>query len=112
LWIFPKKALRTGCKDNYAVGLLVATALLSIVVVPATMEIFRLVTGVPLHMRASSVAEIVLVTILLPLLIGIAVRRLFPLFADQASPISGLIASVLLVLGLLPILISAAKSIL
>jgi BASS family bile acid:Na+ symporter len=110
--VFPKKALKAGCKENYAVGLLVATALLSIVLVPATMEIFRLVTGVPLHMSASSVAEIVLVTILLPLLIGIAVRRLFPLFADQASPIAGAIASVLLVLGLLPILFSAARTML
>jgi BASS family bile acid:Na+ symporter len=110
--VFPKKALTTGCKENYAVGLLVATALLSIVLIPVTIEIFRVVTGVPLHMPAISVAEIVLVTILLPLLIGIAIRRLFPLFADQASPITASIALVLLVLGLSPILFSAARTML
>ena len=110
--VFQKKALKIGCKGNYAVGLLVATGLFSIVVIPATMEIFRLVTGVPLHMFAGSVAEIVLVTILLPLLGGIAVRKLAPLFAERASPIIGFVASLLLVVGFLPVLFTAAKTML
>jgi bile acid:Na+ symporter, BASS family len=107
--VFPKKVLKIGCKDNYAVGLLVATGLLSILFVPAAMEVFRLVTGVPLHMSVSSVAEMVLITILLPLLVGIGVRRLAPSFAEQAAPAIGLAASLLLVLGLLPVLPTAAK---
>jgi len=108
--VFPKKALKVGCKENYAVGLLVAAGLLSIVFVPATMELFRLVTNVPLQMPVSSVAETVLVTILFPLLLGIAVRRLAPSLADQAAPIIGAVAAILLVLGLLPVLFTSAKT--
>jgi bile acid:Na+ symporter, BASS family len=108
--VFPKKALKIGCKEDYAVGLLVAVSLLSIVLVPATIEIFGLVTGVPLHMPVSSVAEMVLVTILVPLLAGVGVRRLAPRFAEQAAPIIGTAASLLLVLGFLPVLPVAAKT--
>jgi bile acid:Na+ symporter, BASS family len=110
--VFPKKALKIGCKENYAVGLLVAAGLLSVVLVPATMELFRLVTNVPLQMSVSSVAEMVFVTILLPLLLGIGVRRLAPLLAEPAAPIISTAASLLLVLGLLPVLFSAAKTML
>jgi bile acid:Na+ symporter, BASS family len=110
--VFPKKALKIGCKENYAIGLLVAAGLLSIVVVPATMELFRVITGVPLHMSTGSVAETVLITIVLPLLGGIGVRRLAPSFAERAAPTIALAASVLLILGLLPVLFTAARTML
>jgi BASS family bile acid:Na+ symporter len=108
--VFPRKALNIGGKENYAVGLLVAAGLLSIVLVPATMELFRLVTNVPLQMSVSSVAETVFVTILLPLLFGIGVRRLATSLAERAAPIIGPVASLLLVLGFLPVLFSSAKT--
>src|SRR6266851_5716958 len=35
--IFPKKALKTGGRDDYSIGLLVATAVLAIIVIPIAM---------------------------------------------------------------------------
>jgi bile acid:Na+ symporter, BASS family len=109
--ILPNKALKAGGKDDYTIGLLVAIAVLSIIVIPITMEIFEKVVGIPLAMRASSVALLVLTTILAPLLVGIAVRRIAPTIADRAArPIAGL-ASVLLILSALPVLIGMAPTI-
>src|SRR6185369_15839666 len=54
--IFPKKALKAGGTQAYSIGLLVAAAALSVVVVPLSMEMFERVTGVSLVMRARLVA--------------------------------------------------------
>jgi bile acid:Na+ symporter, BASS family len=107
--VFPKKALKIGCGENYAVGLLVAASLLSIILVPATMELFRLITNVPLQMPVRSVAETVFFTILLPLLLGIGIRRVATALAERAAPIIGPAASILLVLAFLPVVPFAAK---
>ena len=85
--IFPKKAHKAGGKDDYTIGLLVAAAVLSIIVIPITLEIFEKITGVPLAMRARSVALLVLTTILVPLIVGMAVRKLAPAIGiEQRNP--------------------------
>src|SRR5882757_577285 len=56
--IFPKKAFKTGGKDDYTIGLLVATAVLAIVIIPVAMEIFERIVGIPLQMPARSVATL------------------------------------------------------
>ena len=96
--VLPNKALKAGGQENYTIGLLVAAAVISIVVIPITMELFEKITGLPLSMRPGSVASTVLTTILIPLLIGIAVRRFAQAFADRAARPIGLIATVLLAL--------------
>src|SRR5678816_4314357 len=48
--IFPKKAHKAGGKEDYSIGLLVAAAVLSIIVIPVTLEVFEKITGVPLLM--------------------------------------------------------------
>lgn len=106
--IFPKKALKAGGTEAYAIGLLVAAAALSIIVIPLSMKIFESVTGVSLVMQGSAVATLVLTTILAPLLVGIAVRTVAPASADRmAGPIGG-VAPVLLLVAAVPILIGLA----
>jgi BASS family bile acid:Na+ symporter len=109
--ILPNKALKAGGKDDYTIGLLVATAVLSIVVIPITMEIFEKVVGISLAMQAGSVAVLVLTTILAPLLVGIAVRRIAHTIADRAAIPIAVLGSVLLILSALPVLIGMAPSI-
>src|SRR5256885_11885732 len=110
--VFPKSALKAGGKENYTVGLLVAVSVLAIAVVPLAMKIFESIGGVPLSMPARSVANMVFSTILAPLLAGIAVRALAASFAERvARPIS-ISASVLLVLGVLPVLFFATRTVL
>jgi len=102
--IFPKKELKAGGEEDYTVGLLVATVVLAIAVIPITMEIFGKISGEALHMSALSVAIIVFKTVLTPLLLGIALRAVASKLADRmAKPISN-IAAVILILSALPAL--------
>jgi BASS family bile acid:Na+ symporter len=109
--ILPNKALKAGGKEDYTIGLLVAAAVLSIIVIPVTLEIFEKITGVSLAMRAGSVAVLVLTTILAPLLAGIAVRRIAPAIADRAAKPIAVLATVLLILCALPVLIGLARAV-
>jgi BASS family bile acid:Na+ symporter len=110
--LFPRRALKAGGRENYTLGLLVAMALLAIVVIPVTMEIFGPLTSLPLQMPARSIASLVLNTVLLPLSAGITLRLLAPGFAQRAASRIGILASVLLVLSLVPVLFVSARSIL
>jgi bile acid:Na+ symporter, BASS family len=107
--LFPKKALQGRGQENYTLGLLVAAALLAVIVVPATMHIFENIVGVPLRMSARAIALLVFKTILAPLLAGIVLRASVPSFAARTSEKIGTVASVLLVLGILPVLIFSAR---
>ncbi|HVN18377.1 MAG TPA: hypothetical protein VMU05_06375 [Dongiaceae bacterium] len=102
--IFPKKVLKAGGRENYTIGLLVATVVLAIVAIPITMEIFEKVTGVPLSISSLSVAVIVFKTVLTPLLAGIVLRAITSSFADRLTKPISLIAAVLLILSALPAL--------
>lgn len=104
--ILPGKALRAGGRESYAIGLLVAGSLLSIILVPLAMELFQVVFNIPLQMTPRAVAGVVISSVLLPLAAGMAVRSLAPAFADRfASPIS-IAGAVLLVAAFVPVLIS------
>ena len=104
--ILPGKALRAGGRESYAIGLLVAGSLLSIILVPLAMELFQVVFNTPLQMTPRAVAGVVMSSVLLPLAAGMAVRSLAPGFAERiGSPIS-ITATVLLVAAFVPVLIS------
>ena len=103
--ILPNKAFKAGGKEEYIIGLLVAFAVLAIIVIPATMEVVQWFFGIPLSMPFSSVAVLVLITILLPLLFGITIRKFAESLADRAAKLVGLIGLVLLAGCVLLILI-------
>jgi len=110
--ILPKKALKAGGTESYTIGLLVAAAALSIIVIPLSLEMFEWMTGVSLVMQAGSVATLVLTTILAPLVAGIAVRTVAHGRADGLAHPIGVLGSVLLVAGGLPILIGLVRAVL
>jgi BASS family bile acid:Na+ symporter len=110
--VLPKKMMKAGGTESYAIGLLVAVGLLAIIFVPLVMEILRPVFHVPLQMTVGSVALLVLKTVLLPLGLGIAAHRFWPAPAERlAKPISR-IGSVGLLLAVVPILFTAEPQIL
>jgi BASS family bile acid:Na+ symporter len=102
--VFPKKALKAGGEENYTIGLLVATVVLSIVAIPIALEIFERLTGVPLYLSALSISTIVFKTVLAPLLAGIVLRAVASSFANRITKLIGILAAVLLILGALPAL--------
>ena len=101
----PGKAIRAGGDSSYAVGLLVAASLASIVVVPVSVTLLGALLGKPLGMQALPIASLVGVGILLPLGVGIGVHAAAPAASRLAKPVT-VLSGVILVAALVPILIT------
>ena len=108
--ILPNRALKSGGEENYTIGLLVATAMLAFILIPLTIELFEVVSGVTMNVRARDVALIVMTTVLLPLIVGISVRALWPAFAERAAKPIAIVGTVLLALTCLPILFTSLRA--
>ncbi len=103
----PQKELKAGAHASYAIGLLVAAGALAIVFVPFTVWLLGRLYDRPAQISIGSIAQIVLISVLLPLAAGITVRNFAPAFADRiAKPISA-VAAVLLVACTIPLVITA-----
>jgi BASS family bile acid:Na+ symporter len=87
--------------------LLVAAAVSAIVFVPIEVQLIGQIFGKPVHMPPSAVARIVLVSVLLPLAMGVLARRFAPDLAGRAAKPIGAAATALLILVALLILGSA-----
>ena len=96
--IIQKKQLTAGGREKYVVGLLVATSLLAVVLVPLAVVVGDLVFARTAAISPAAVAKIMLMTVLAPLLAGLLLRQWFPK-ADKASRAIMAIAGILLVVA-------------
>jgi BASS family bile acid:Na+ symporter len=110
--VFPKKALKAGGTQEYAIGLLVAVGILAVFLIPITMDLVGRTVGIALRMRMESVAGLVLSATLLPLLFGITVRWFAPALAERAAKPLGILATALLVGSGLPVLVGSFHNVL
>ncbi|HKV98239.1 MAG TPA: hypothetical protein VJN96_00375 [Vicinamibacterales bacterium] len=101
----PKKAMGAGGERSYVIGLLVAASLLSIVIVPLTLEFFEWVSGVPLDISPLRIARSVGLSVLLPLGVGMTIHQLAPALAARVAKPIGIVATVLLAVGVLAVAI-------
>ncbi len=101
--ILPTKEMKAGGQRSYAVGLLVAIALLAIVTVPMTITWFANAFDRTANIEPFAVAKIVLMSVLAPLAAGIALRRWVPAFAERIARPVALLGAVLLVASALPL---------
>jgi bile acid:Na+ symporter, BASS family len=108
--IFPKKQRQIGGKSSYAIGLVVVAALFAVILIPVWLELLGRYFGFEVDEGLRKIIPIVLISILVPLFLGILIRRLAPTFAARAlNPVS-VGANVLLVLAVLPILFTMAPA--
>jgi BASS family bile acid:Na+ symporter len=105
--ILPIKQSKLGGNKSYIYGLLFAAALLSIVLIPLSVKLLALVFRWEASVPLSSVAAIVLRTVLLPLGAGLAVGHLAPAFSRRIEPIVSRLGGLALLIGLVPILLYA-----
>ena len=103
----PGKAMRSGGDSAYTVSLLTTMAALSIVVIPLTMAFFGALFGMPLSIRPTAIANIVANGILLPVAVGALTRWAAPILADKLVKPVRIVASVMLVGGLIVIVMQA-----
>lgn len=102
----PGKEMKLGAAKSYAYGLYVALALLSILVVPATIAVLNAIYPAHYAISVAAVAAVVVSGVLVPLAVGLAVRRFAPDFAARAAPIVAKFSMLLLVLAVVPVLIA------
>jgi bile acid:Na+ symporter, BASS family len=103
----PQKELKAGGHASYAIGLLVAAGALAIVFVPLAVELLGRLFDRPVHISSGTIAQIVLISVLLPLAAGITVRKFAPAFADRIVKPVAVVAAVLLIASALPLVITA-----
>jgi bile acid:Na+ symporter, BASS family len=102
--ILPKKQIKAHGEPSYAIGLLVIAAVVSVIYIPAAIELLDKLLQTPVHMPIWPIAQLVLMTVLAPLMAGMLVRQFTPATALQISKPVALFAAVLLVVSILPVL--------
>jgi BASS family bile acid:Na+ symporter len=110
--LLPRKQLGVGGHATYAMWLLGAAALLAIVFVPGVMALLGVMFNLQGHVSVVTVAKLVTVTVLAPLVAGMLVRYLAPSLAEPLSAPVSRIATLLLVAGLVPVLLASGPAIL
>lgn len=108
--LLPGRQQKAGGHSSYALGLMAIVGLISIVTVPATMQLLGRFSVRPLEMSSGAIAALVLRTVVLPLVAGIALRALVPALAERVAKPLGLLAKVLLALGALGLLAGVLPS--
>lgn len=102
--LVPGKALKLGGRVEYVYGLQVAMALLAIVTVP----LLGTLTAAYYHSSArfpmSVVATNIAIGLIVPLVLGVVLRTLWPTFAKRAAAWVLAAANILLVIAVVPLL--------
>jgi len=102
------REIRSGGRKRYAYGLLVAIGVLSIVTVPAAVAILAWLFNAHAAVAPLAVAQLVFVSLFVPLGLGLGLRALAPGPAARAAPVVSNVAVGLLALACLPVLVTAA----
>jgi BASS family bile acid:Na+ symporter len=105
--LLPRKQQKAGGDAPYALGLMVVIAVLSIVIVPVAVEVSGRYFERPFAMSPGAIAAVALKAAVLPLVAGVAVRRLMPSIAARIAKPVGIIGTTLLAIGALVVLVGA-----
>jgi BASS family bile acid:Na+ symporter len=109
--ILPGKEIKAGGAPRYILGVLVTTAVLSIVFVPAIATLVGNSFDKPVHVSPVEIAKIVATSILLPLFAGVTLSRMSRPAADKiAAPLSKF-GTLLLLVAFVPVLIAERHNI-
>jgi BASS family bile acid:Na+ symporter len=99
--MLPSKETKAGGHTSYALGLLIAMALVAIIAIPFAIEILARVFDRPLAASPSTIARIVFMMIVAPLATGMAVGAWLPNLAARLEKPVRLVSTALLVVAAL-----------
>ncbi len=99
----PPKITKAGGGGSFTISLVIATSLLAVVIVPASLSIIGRIFALPLSAPIGQVVKIVAATLLVPMAIGIAVAHLRPGAARGGKRVMTL-ATIMLAVAVVPIL--------
>lgn len=109
--LLPTKSDRAGGEHAYTIALLLTLSLVAIVAVPVSAAILGAIYEREFRLSTASIAKVVLVMAVFPLIAGVLVRRWWPRVADWLTPIVGRIAKILLPLAIVALLAAAWRGI-
>jgi BASS family bile acid:Na+ symporter len=98
----PQKQLMVGGHRAYVVGLMSFAAVVSMVFVPVVTSLFGQWFHHPASLPPAKVAKIVLLTILIPMLLGVLLDHRMPSFAAKVARPAARVGQLLLVVCLVP----------
>src|SRR5262245_5064763 len=81
----PAKQLKLVTRESYVYGMLVVASATAIVLVPVTLALLKTRIGIASPLTANEMLRTVLVTVLVPLALGMVARRRWPAFAARSS---------------------------
>ena len=108
--VLPRKEIKAGGATSYALGLMTVLAVLAVVFVPLALLLLQAIFGGELSMPPGSVARVVLISTLVPLAAGVAVRAALPQVVRAIEKPVAMVATVLLALGAVVLLIATARA--
>ncbi|HEX4682630.1 MAG TPA: bile acid:sodium symporter [Gemmatimonadaceae bacterium] len=91
----PSRTAKAGGAGAYTIGLLVATSLLAVVIIPAWLWSYGQWRGVAVETPVAAIVRIIALTVLGPLLLGLAVRRFAPSATRAGTPLTKIATIVL-----------------
>jgi bile acid:Na+ symporter, BASS family len=103
--LIPRNQISLGGRSAYAYGLTRVVAVLSIVIVPFLVDFIGRLVGRPLALEPGAVAEVLLPTIVLPVLLGSLVARVAPRVARRLHDRLIKVADVVFTVALLVLLV-------
>jgi BASS family bile acid:Na+ symporter len=105
--VLPIKVDRAAGTRSYILGLLVAASLAAIVIVPLEVRLLSAFLGLPFEMRPATVAKLMGTGVLLPLGLGLLLRRVAPSLADRIGKPLLVLATIVLLVALVPVVVKA-----
>jgi BASS family bile acid:Na+ symporter len=103
--LFPKQPIKAGGREAYVIGLMLIASLLSIVLIPLTLKVLSSIIDRPVAVSIQAIVVTVLVSVIVPLLLGIATRHFAPAFTGKIVNAVTRIAQVLLIVSVVPVLL-------
>jgi BASS family bile acid:Na+ symporter len=105
--LLPQKSLTAGGKPSYTIDVLAAAAVLSIVFVPLSVYLIGRVFERPTYVSTATVVELVTLTVIAPLAVGMIVRAVAPHLAARIARPLAIAALALMVVSALPLVVHA-----
>lgn len=102
--LVPGQELGVGARKEYAYGVYVAIALLTIIAVPLVYDVAAFLFGHGSTLPIPVIASTVGTGVIIPLGLGMIIKRIAPAFAERAAPLVYKISMLLILLVFLPIL--------
>jgi BASS family bile acid:Na+ symporter len=101
----PGKVLKAGADKTYALGLYAALSLLAVIIVPVTVDILSRVYGFSVALPPLRVLRTVVISVILPLAVGLIVRHSWPAQAKGLAPLLAKLAMAVVLIVVVVLLV-------